>query len=289
MNHPKPSSRSFWGAILFGIFASVFILFGSSPIFSQNALDQFGYLPLVKNDPTLTPSATPTSTATPAPTSTPNGCVEPSAIASGSEDNETDILDAINVARDSDDKEDLNRAEELTQAARRHSRDMMLNNFVSNVGSEGDFGPERIRDQCYFLADDQEIVWGGTYTEATSLIDTWLKDQFWERAMLDADMIDYGAGFIVNNGSGEFDHYITVSFARREVPATATPTPTNTQTPTPEPISTLTSYDGSNPPTPIAEACVLSHDTENGSGSLYSRDPELCTAALQDALESASD
>lgn len=279
MKQSTSSLRAIWGAVAFAVFACIYILMSNSPTSSQTTLDQFGYLPLVENDPTPTPSATTTVTAT---STQVNNCTPPSAISSGSEENEQAILDAINAARDDDNKANLVRVEELVQGARRHSRDMMENNFVANQGSAGDYGPDRILDQCYFLAEDQEIVWGGSFDTATDLINSWLENEFWSRAMLDRDMEDVGAGFIVNNGNGNFDHYITVSFARRLVPATATPTPTNTSTP--DGISTKTTVDELSTTTLIAEACALSHEEGEGSGTLISRDPELCTAALEKAL-----
>ncbi|MEM7801973.1 MAG: CAP domain-containing protein [Chloroflexota bacterium] len=239
-------------------------------------------MPYIKNDPTATPTPTltPTATFTPTPTAAID-CSPPNTLDSSDVGKEEELIIAVNNARDDDNKSQLNRAEELVQAARIHSTDMRNNAFVDNRGSDGEYGPDRIEDQCYFLAEDQEIVWSGTFDTADDLVESWLENTFWRRAMLDGDMEDIGVGYILSEaGSSDGEElsnlaYITVSFARRLVAATQTPTPSPTP-PTSEDLSQFT-----------ASACLLHLSNEMGSGSILLRNTELCTAALTEATARA--
>lgn len=253
------------------------------PSAGQTSLDEFRYLPYIKNDPTATPTPTltPLPTQTAAPTSSID-CSPPNTVDSSDVGKEEELILAINELREEDNKDELDRAEELVQAARGHSIDMRDNGFVDNRGSDGDYGPDRIEEQCYFLAEDQEIVWSGTFDTAADLVASWSENTFWSRAMLDQDMEDIGIGYILAAGESSEDGeeqtgqaYITVSFARRLVAATATPTPSPT-TPSNE-----------DPPQFSASACSLHVSNEMGSGTLFVRDAEFCTAALAEATARA--
>ena len=204
----KPIQPIFFIAFFAGVFALFWMSIRPS---SGKALDEWVYLPHVQLDPTLTPTAT--STPTPTPTATPVCNYE--IIDSANEEVEDAIMAAIQQARKDEKESELTELDEIIHAARLHSRDMSINNYVGHQDSNNEYGPDRLEEVCYVIEEDQEIVWGGTIEDADALVASWLEDKFWRRAILDADMIDFGAGYINAVEGSDHPDYVTVNFGRR--------------------------------------------------------------------------
>ncbi|MEM8862916.1 MAG: CAP domain-containing protein [Chloroflexota bacterium] len=201
--------------LVIAMFASLMgVMLITMNVASTQNLDQFAYLPNVIQNPSLTPTITPTLTPTPTPTATPT--CNYTIIDSADEAMEESIENQIQNKRDEDKKSELNVLDEIEHAARKHSQDMATNNFVGHQGTDLGYGPDRLEEVCYEIEEDQEIVWGGTIENAEVLVDSWLEVSAWKRAMLDADIEDFGVGYIKGNEESEFEDYITVSFARRK-------------------------------------------------------------------------
>lgn len=222
------------------------------------------YAPLTHFDLTPTPTATMTPTTTPTTLPTVGiSCTPPPVLDPINPDIEDEILEGIQNARDENGRSRLTRVESLVLAARKHSRDMAANNFLDHRGSDGNWGPDRIREQCYFLEEDQEIIWRGTFEDGDDLVALWLTDPAWERAMFDRDVTDFGAGHAVGEVEGEGGNrpeteqldYLTISFALLESDPTPTPAPGQR----------------------IITHCVLSLTNDLGSGTLRLHNASICT------------
>ena len=228
----------------------------------QSNPEILAYAPMTHLDLTPTPTATTTPTITPTPT-VGMVCTPPPVLDPINPDIEDAILEAIQEARDENGRSRLTRVESLVLAARKHSRDMAANDFLDHRGSDGEWGPDRIREQCYFLEKDQEIIWRGTFEEGDDLVEQWLEDPAWERAMLDRDVTDFGAGHAVGDVAGDGGNrpeteqldYLTISFALLEADPTPTPAPGRQ----------------------IISHCVLSLTNDLGSGTLRLHNATICT------------
>lgn len=198
--------------IFTGFFVGIFALFLMSiqPSLGQTT-NQWTYLPHIKVDPTLTPTPTPTITPTPTPTPVCNYEI----IDSADEAIEDAIMAEIQRIRKDEKESELNELDEIIHAARLHSRDMAIHNYVGHQDSNNKYGPDRLEKVCYIVEEDQEIVWGGTYENAEALVTLWLENKSWQRAILDNDMVDFGVGYIKGGEGSEHTDYITVSFGRR--------------------------------------------------------------------------
>ena len=204
----KPIQSIFFGTFFFGVALLLFI--GAKSGLSQTN-DQITYLPHVQLDPTLTPSLTPTPTLTPTATPTCSYRI----IDSADEKIEDAIMAEIQKVRSSEKESELTELDPIIHAARLHSEDMALNNYVGHMDSNKKYGPDRLRNVCYIIEEDQEIVWGGTYEDAETLVASWLENKSWERAILDNDMVDFGVGYIKGVEGSDHPDYLTVSFGRR--------------------------------------------------------------------------
>jgi uncharacterized protein YkwD len=158
----------------------------------------FAYLPCVAWQPTPMPSPTPTSTPIP-----------PDDIA-----NEQAIVSGLNHQRDSNSLPSLALVTELTQAARRHSRDMADHNFTSHTGSDGLDGGQRMKEAGYDWTGWGEIIGWGFGGNTSRMIDWWLNSPPHKAIILSNNFADFGAGYAYNPNS-QWRHYWTVNFGAR--------------------------------------------------------------------------
>jgi len=140
---------------------------------------------------------------------------DPSVIPPDDLANEGSILDLINQQRAAQGLPPLNLLPELTQAARRHSRDMADNDFTSHTGTDGTNAGERMEEAGYSWIVWGEIIGWGFGGDAGSMMDWWMNQSPSHRAViLDPQFQDVGIGYAVNPDS-TYGHYWTVVFGRQ--------------------------------------------------------------------------
>jgi uncharacterized protein YkwD len=158
---------------------------------------------------------------TPTPTSTPPGCglpfIPPDDLA-----NEQAILDGLNTQRTINGLAELAVADELTQAARRHSRDMADQNFTGHTGSDGTNGGQRMKEACYNWSTWAEIIGWGFGGNTTAMIDWWMNSQVHHDIILSTKFDDFGTGYAYNTNS-DYQDYWTVNFGKRAANASVVP------------------------------------------------------------------
>ena len=183
---------------------SLWMLGGIAQMYNQATSEI--YMPIVRLDPTPTPTHTPTPALTPTPV-----CQPSNTIPSINPTLEQAIVTRIQQARFDRGLATLTQPWQLGQVAIAHAQDMRINNFVGHQGTDGRYAQERMRANCYFPAADQEIVWGGNTDDADAIIASWLADENWEKAMMDGKMNDLGVGYALGSSSNTFDHYFAVN------------------------------------------------------------------------------
>jgi uncharacterized protein YkwD len=171
--------------------------------FSDFTPTHFAYLPFVAWQPTPTPSPTPTSTPIPPDDSA----------------NEEAIINGLNQQRNSNGLPSLAMVSELTQAARRHSRDMADHNFTDHTGSDGSDGGQRMEEAGYDWIGWGEIIGWGFGGDTTRMIDWWMNSPPHKAIILSNNFTDFGAGYAYNANS-QWRHYWTVNFGARATLAT---------------------------------------------------------------------
>lgn len=234
--------------ILVTAFVGVFAL-TLMPTFGQSTGDQLAYLPNIRLDLTPTPTITPTPSCTFTSIESSDLTIEDS------------VVQAVQDARTNLNFDALNRLDNIRAAARAHSQDMAQNNFVGHRGTDGNYGPQRLREYCYDVIQDQEIVWGGTYSDTKTIIDSWMDNSDWRNAILNEDIKDFGVGYIsierdeseVEEGQTPAEDYFTVSFGY---------------------TSSATRSSGIQ--------CQIELENEYGKGVLTTSDPTICNGYYQD-------
>jgi uncharacterized protein YkwD len=181
---------------------------GRSSFALQPTLTPHAYLPLVANRPALTatPVAAPTATPTAAPTGTP---VPPDDLAI-----EQSVVDLINQNRSASGLSPLTLVSELTQAARRHSRDMADNNLTEHTGSDGSNGGQRMQEAGYEWAWWAETIGWGFSGNPASMVNWWMNSSIHRGIILSDSLEDLGVGYARNPGS-DYGHYWTVNYGIR--------------------------------------------------------------------------
>ena len=136
--------------------------------------------------------------------------------------NEQSIANLLNQQRNSNGLSSLALVSELTQAARRHSRDMADHNFTSHTGSDGSNGGQRMQEAGYNWTTWGEIMGWGFGGNAGSMVNWWMNSPPHRSIILSSDFTDFGIGYARNPGS-DWGHYWTVNFGRRAIQGAALP------------------------------------------------------------------
>jgi len=140
------------------------------------------------------------------PTPTPDPSIPPDDLA-----NEQAIADLINQQRRAHGLPALALVPELTQAARRHSRDMADHNFVSHTGSDGSSYIDRVREAGYDGVAGGEIIGAGFGGDPQAMVSCWMNSPGHRSLILSPDAEEMGVGYTVNHNSA-YGHYWTVDF-----------------------------------------------------------------------------
>jgi uncharacterized protein YkwD len=165
----------------------------------------YSHLPLAIAHPT------PTATANqPTPTAT---TLAPPAIPPEDLEIERQVVDGLNAERAAQGLETLALVSELTQAARRHSRDMAENELTSHTGSDGSTPCQRMSEAGYDWIACAEIIGWGTVPNVEGMIDWWMNSPPHRGAIL-GDFEDLGVGY-AKNLDATWKHYWSVSFGTR--------------------------------------------------------------------------
>lgn len=105
----------------------------------------------------------------------------------------------------------LNR--ELSVAAKRHSKDMADNNFMSHTGSDGSTPFQRIKAAGYSYHKAGEIVAAG-YTTPEAVVQGWYNSPGHNAIMLDCAYQDIGIGLAINPNTS-WRYFWTATFGQR--------------------------------------------------------------------------
>jgi len=102
----------------------------------------------------------------------------------------------------------LQRDDDLDQAARRHSRDMVRNDVFSHTGTDGSGLADRARAAGFALTGKwslgETLGWGsGTLSTPQALVGEWLDSPPHRRILLDRTFTEIGAGIVA--GAPETD------------------------------------------------------------------------------------
>jgi len=183
------------------------------------------HVPSFAEEPTATP--TPAATSTPPPTQTPDPTSRPAstptpiadAFLIPLDDTEVEraIADQLNQQRIARGLPPLTLVSELTQAARRHSRDMADHGFTAHTGSDGSDGGQRMAEAGYDWTARGEIIGWGYGGDTGKMVNWWMNCPVHRPIILSSSFVDLGVGY-VRDPSSEWGHYWTVNFGRRTRP-----------------------------------------------------------------------
>ena len=188
-------------AVIFLSLLSLITSTGSaSPLLFDFTATAYVYLPLIAKGST--------TTATPIP---PDDIV-----------NEQSIANLLNQQRISNGLSPLTLVSELTQSARRHSRDMAEHHFTSHTGSDGSNGGQRMQEAGYNWTTWGEIIGWGFGGNTGSMVNWWLNSPVHRSLILSSSYTDFGIGYVRDSGS-DWGHYWTVNFGRRAIQDAALP------------------------------------------------------------------
>jgi uncharacterized protein YkwD len=143
------------------------------------------------------------------PESPPEPTIPPDDLA-----NEQSIADLINQQRKANGLAALTLVPELTQAARRHSRDMADHDFLSHTGSDGSSPGERVQEAGYDWVTVGEIIGCGFGGDPQEMVDWWMNSPSHRAIILSSSLEEFGVGYAINTNSS-FGHYWTVDFGKR--------------------------------------------------------------------------
>jgi uncharacterized protein YkwD len=155
--------------------------------------------------PTLTRTATPTPTVTdtPPPTATRTAGPTSTGCATFNFEWEAEVAELINQRRAENGKYALVIDYRLTNSARAHSVDMVVNKFMSHTGSDGSTPQQREQRAGYYGRYWGEIIGGGTPTVA---VNWWMNEPGHRDMVLGTNWpyVDYGVGYAYCPGQGWF-------------------------------------------------------------------------------------
>jgi hypothetical protein len=132
-------------------------------------------------------------------------------------DFESEVIELVNVERETRNLHPLSYNLELTVAARRHSQDMGDRNYFDHSTKDGtqDGTPfyERITDAGYDYRSCGENIAAG-YATPAAVVEAWMNSDGHRANILDPDYCDIGVGYAAVDGSQHY-HYWTQDFGRR--------------------------------------------------------------------------
>jgi uncharacterized protein YkwD len=129
-------------------------------------------------------------------------------------ENEQSIANQLNQQRNSNGLPSLSLVSELTQAARRHSRNMADHNFTSHTGSDGSNGGQRMEEAGYDWSAWGEIIGWGFGGDTSKMVNWWMNSPPHKSTILSSSFEDFGVGYAINPTS-DWGHYWTVNFGKR--------------------------------------------------------------------------
>jgi uncharacterized protein YkwD len=143
-------------------------------------------------------------------------CAPPEVIAPDDPANEDAMATALNSQRVDNGLAALGLVSEVTQAARRHSRDMAENAFTSHTGSDGSMPWERLSEACYDFMVMGEIIGWGFGGDTSRMVDWWMNSPGHRANILGEYFEDFGVGY-ARQPDSEWGHYWTVNFGSQYV------------------------------------------------------------------------
>ncbi|MHC1740233.1 MAG: CAP domain-containing protein [Anaerolineaceae bacterium] len=173
---------------------------------------------------TLTPTATATSTSTSTPV--PVATRKPAATAvsgggsssscdGGSTSFEANVRALINQQRANAGLSTLSNSGALASAARAHSKDMAMNNYLSHSGQDGSTMESRVASAGYSYSALGEVIYGGQqqYNTPYSAVSWWMGSQSHHDVILYGPFTEVGVGYWCNEASS-LGGYVTADFGR---------------------------------------------------------------------------
>lgn len=124
---------------------------------------------------------------------------------------EQELIKLINQERQKHNLSPLESHDALATAAKRHSKDMAENNFLSHTGSDGSSPFTRIRDAGYPYRTAGENVAAG-YPSAQAVFNAWMGSSGHRQNMLNGSFCELGVGYVSGGGYG---HYWTLTLGCR--------------------------------------------------------------------------
>lgn len=158
--------------------------------------------------PTIEPGKTPTpgtATASPIPTPTPTTVAGPA----NSEHEEQNLFNLINQYRRQNNLAELHLDEQLKQAAKWHTTDMVTFNYFGHVDSKGRDYPKRLADFGYAGEPVNESIAGGGLSQETFNI--WKRSPGYNSIMLNPDYKAIGLSYAYKAGTA-YLHYWSTTF-----------------------------------------------------------------------------
>ncbi|MGA9260642.1 MAG: CAP domain-containing protein [Desulfobacterales bacterium] len=128
-------------------------------------------------------------------------------------DFESEVIELVNIERETRNLHPLSYNQELTVAARRHSQDMGDQNYFSHTSQDGREFYERIADAGYDYRSCGENIAAGFATPA-AVVDGWMNSDGHRANILDPDYCDIGVGYAAVAGN-QYYHHWTQDFGRR--------------------------------------------------------------------------
>jgi uncharacterized protein YkwD len=191
--------------LVLGLAALFPLLFSAAASGSQGPRQTLDLTPTAHFQlPFVVKQATPTASVISSPTPIPPDDLE----------NEQAIAKQLNSHRITNGLPAVVAATELTQAARRHSRDMADHNITSHTGSDGSRPGQRIEEAGYDWIAWGEIIGWGFGGDPDSMVSWWMNSPDHRAILLSASYEDFGVGYAMDPDS-EWGHYWTVDFGKR--------------------------------------------------------------------------
>lgn len=168
--------------------------------------------PTSNNDP---PTSTPASSPTLKPTATPkpSGCDY-----TFNSNYENRVIELVNDVRKDHGLKPLSYNTSLRNAARRHSRDMACNNFLSHTGSDGSSPGDRIISAGYNYSWYAENIAASSSSSFTpqQAVNLWMNSQGHKDNILSDKAKHVGVGFcyVGDDDPQDMDSFYTIDFAK---------------------------------------------------------------------------